>query len=375
MKNRSSISLMIKLVILLLALIVMVFVATFTWFMDAEAPAKASGLSVSAKGETEFDIAIGFSTSQTNGNYTVSEYSKSLDLTDLEVFTGDRSDPEQVNDKTYYDHYNIFYDFSPLDVTGNGVTLVRPNLINKNSQIDPNSKSYGDVDPNQDYISFDMILRANEACTLYLDTGSKALGAIEAQGGTLHNGSDINPTTDYSVDAIVGALRVAFTDYAQYTDTNLTATEPNALWIPRSDFRYAELNNIGYLYHGIDSDANMDAGYQIPGVDDVLMNTYKHHYYKYNLKKNADGETVVDSAEYTDYNNAYTIVEEDIEQYKKAVCTIDEDGGDDYYYGKVKVNIWLEGCDSEARRALKGGEFIINLDITTKDSEDTSVTE
>ena len=37
---------------------------------------------------------------------------------------------------------------------------------------------------------------------------------------------------------------------------------------------------------------------------------------------------------------------------------------DEYYYGKVRVRIWIEGTDSEARRALAGGKFSVYFHIT-----------
>ena len=36
----------------------------------------------------------------------------------------------------------------------------------------------------------------------------------------------------------------------------------------------------------------------------------------------------------------------------------------DYYLGKVHVNIWIEGVDAEARRAIAGGQFQIHLDLS-----------
>ena len=38
--------------------------------------------------------------------------------------------------------------------------------------------------------------------------------------------------------------------------------------------------------------------------------------------------------------------------------------GEDYYYGKVRVRIWIEGTDSESRRALAGGKFSVGFHIT-----------
>ena len=42
--------------------------------------------------------------------------------------------------------------------------------------------------------------------------------------------------------------------------------------------------------------------------------------------------------------------------------TADENG---YHYGKATFTIWLEGCDTEARKALIGGSFNLSLVFDT----------
>lgn len=394
MKKRGYSSFLIKTIMLLLALIVMAVVASVAWFIDGDAPAKASGLSVSTQTEVDFDIAIGFKTSQTDG-YVVSPFSKKFDLTNLEV----------VDDNGIPEFYDIFYDFSPLDVTGDGVTLVRPKLTNKNSQIDE-SGSCSDVDPNQDYISFDMLIRSNQECTLYLDKGSKAYGKAEITNGSLYytepqkptddenyNGDtvvsscDINATDNtrtFSPDAIVGALRVAFTDVddvdyitsksgEESFDEN---TQPKALWIPRSDIRFEQndTTNSMSLYSNITSIDKVHDKYSFYNIgdddDDIPdMNTYTHHYYSY---KKDESDMIVG---YTPFAEAITIHE--LNKDKIPICEVNKriEGDDENYYGKVHVNIWVEGCDSEARRALRGGQFVINFDIKSGDAVEESTEE
>lgn len=372
MKKTINSSLIIKAIMLLLAFIVMVFIATSAWFVSEDAPVTASGISVSSQGSAEFDIAIGFETSQTNG-YVVSPFLKEYNLTSLPVVIDDKDTVETEDDDRVF--YDVFYDFSPLDVTGNGVTLVRPNLTLKNSKIDTNSATmgYSNVDPNQDYISFDMLVRCNEQCNLYLDSGSVAYGKAEnTTDGTLHNDtsgvlSDSESTkmsSDFSTDAIVGALRVSFTDYPEYrTDKQTIAegTTPDALWIPRSDIRYQQIDDNANLYYDIPDYEDSYASYTIQGADDVKMNTYRHHYFEYSV--DSSGNTV---GEYKEFTEAITIVE--LNKDDIGICKVDKyNETDGFYYGKVHVNIWLEGCDSESRRALRGGEFIINFDITSEE--------
>lgn len=406
MKKRGYSSFLIKTIMLLLALIVMAVVASVAWFIDGDAPAKASGLSVSTQTEVDFDIAIGFQTTQTDNKYIVSDFEKQFNLRDLKIDVNNTPNDESDDEK-----YDIFYDFSPLDVTGDGVTLVRPKLTYKNSQIDTKSGSYSDVDPNQDYISFDMLIRSNQECTLYLDKGSKAYGKAEITNGSLYytepqkptddenyNGDtvvsscDINATDNtrtFSPDAIVGALRVAFTDVddvdyitsksgEESFDEN---TQPKALWIPRSDIRFEQndTTNSMSLYsnitsidkvHDIYSFYNIKRYDKDIGDDDIPdMNTYTHHYYSY---KKDESDKIVG---YTPFAEAITIHE--LNKDKIPICEVNKriEGDDENYYGKVHVNIWVEGCDSEARRALRGGEFIINFDIKSGDAVEESTEE
>lgn len=383
MNKRGYTSYLIKAIMLLLALIVMAIVASLAWLLPGGAPAKASGLSVSAESTVDFDVAIGFETSQTGG-YVVSPFSKKFDLTNLSVLVDD-NDTEQEDDDVY-SSYDVFYDFSPLDVTGDGVTLIRPKLKNKNSQIDTESQSFSYVDPNQDYISFDMLIRANKECTLYLDSGSQAYGKSEtkvngslftdprevdnAASNAIYAGCDATDIErPFSADAIVGALRVAFINYPAYSDQKQTfaaGTTPDALWIPRSDVRFFhdEANRKYYLYGEINSKDDPMAEYYLKGVNDIKMNTYTHHYYKYTTV----GNTVTGS--YETFDDAITIHE--LNKNEKPICEVREriEGDDQYFYGKVHVNIWLEGCDSESRRALRGGEFKIDFDIRSGEDEE-----
>ena len=140
-KKRQS-SLIIKAIMLLLALIIMIFVASLAWFAPPDRPVTAEGLSVNTTAGKEFEVAIGFKTSATGYQYIMSPFSKEIRLED--VVTDDGT------------HYNVLSNFTPIDVTGDGVTLVRPSMKAKNADIDRQSHTYTAVTPNKEYISFDL---------------------------------------------------------------------------------------------------------------------------------------------------------------------------------------------------------------------------
>jgi hypothetical protein len=42
--------------------------------------------------------------------------------------------------------------------------------------------------------------------------------------------------------------------------------------------------------------------------------------------------------------------------------------GAKYYIHKFVMNIWVEGCDAEARRALNNGKFNLDIKFCTDDN-------
>ncbi|MBR2715554.1 MAG: hypothetical protein IKB73_05050 [Ruminococcus sp.] len=203
MRYKDSTSLIIKAIMLLLALIVMIFVASLAWFTESAKPVDATGVSAKTSSSKYFDMAVGFESSVNGYQYTMSQYSKNLNLRDVITPDGE--------------HYDALNDFSPVDITGDGVTLVRPSMQLKNVDIDRNSGTFTTVSPNKEYICFDMYFRASEPCQVFLDDGSFVKGAIEDTPGDGNliqtEKTDDNRKADegdYSKDAVVGAVRISF---------------------------------------------------------------------------------------------------------------------------------------------------------------------
>ncbi len=344
MKKKQSTSLIIKAIMLLLALIVMIFVGTLAWMAPPDTPVEANGVSLQATGAAEFDMAVGFKTSQNGYKYRMSQYSKSLNFRSLNC--GELAPVDAL------------HDFSPIDITGDGVTLIRPTLTDKNKQIDRTSNVYTSVTPNKEYISVDMYFRCQEQCNVYLDNNSYAIGKCELnndstikEDGLLTDTQRQSSYGDFSKDAVVGAVRVSFVEYDRVLteeDLDSRQTTPAVLWLPRPDI-YLESNatTSGWTLHtGVEpGEVEFDNGYSV-------WDTYTHHYYAF--KENADGEIVGTDCNYDD-----TVVQTN----NDIICHVNKSGNDGYYYGKVQVNIWIEGCDTEARRAISGGQFLVNFDL------------
>ena len=352
MKSKQNTSLMIKAIMLLLALIIMIFVASLAWFAPPDLPVDATGVSVKTSASKYFDMAVGFESSVNGYQYTISQYSKNLNLRDIITNDGE--------------HYDVLHDFSPIDITGDGVTLVRPSMQLKNADIDRNSSTYTTVSPNKEYICFDMYFRSNEQCQVFLDNGSFVKGAIEDTPGDgnlvntdllAQEGSRKAAEGNYSKDAVVGAVRVSFVNYDTFyegEDHESLQEAARLLWLPRPDIHLNTPNGEPWsLSTGLTKD-NTVVDYF--GSTDRFIgypaDTFTHHYYTY-IYNQEQGRYV---GEDRNYDNTIT------DPSKDAICDVNYKNGD-YYYGKTQVNIWIEGCDAEARRTIAGGQFVVNFDL------------
>lgn len=376
-------SLMAKGILVLLSLLILLFAFSFSWY-KAVPTADTKGLDAHVSSNGDFDFALGFSNSQTVDTYKYTGwYSGSdvnLDLTHIGITEPGDSNP------TYY---NLLIDYSPIDLTGNGATLVRPAMMSGNKEIDRSTTTYSESVPNSQYITFDMVFRSKSSDTsIYLDQNSFALGGSEIKtnkkadvstsaSGALSNSaaagsafgfnastygrtseSASDSTSLVSKDAIVGAVRVAFVGF---DDDNLTfeaqptgsaspsqksiwtnndvyknTDVPNLLWIPRPNLK---LNP--HQTDGSDDMWGWTLSYPASG------NTYSHTYYNPLTQSDVNYTGAVTAPAATSSDKIVDISHQ----------------SDGYYYAKVKVVIWIEGCDTEARRATSGGRFDVYFDF------------
>ena len=353
MKSRQNTSLIIKAIMLLLSLIIMVFGASLAWYTQTDKPVNADGLSIQASGAEYFEMAVGFESSVNGYQYTMSQYSKNMNLRDIIT----------VDDV----HYDVLHDFSPVDITGDGVTLVRPAMQLKNVDIDRNSSTFTTVSPNKEYICFDMYFKAEDPCRVYLDSGSFVKGAIEVTPGdgnliqTEDTGDNRKAAEgDFSKDAVVGAVRVSFVNYDEFVEGEDSDSRKNVarlLWLPRPDIHLNSTPNATTEKWTLSTDLTPDnTVVDYFGSTDRFIgypaDTFTHHYYTYVY----DTDKGAYIGEDRNYENTIT------DPSRDAICDVTYESNG-YYYGKTQVNIWVEGCDAEARRAIAGGQFQVNFDL------------
>ena len=366
-------SLMAKGIMVLLSLLVLIFAFTYSWFSDPPEIVSASGIQVNTHAGVGFDMAIGFSTAETGYNYTVSEFGKSATLTNLKVVSEDGAEH----------FYNLLANYSPKDVTGNGRDLYIPDMDDNPATgvrtIKTDTTSKTEVTPNREYISFDMIFRCEKECNVYIDNGSYIKAVCETEKVpeqdifrtlTKNIASDnISAYGNFSKDAVVGAMRVGFVDYnALMTIDNIFSDinddehlEKNAkfVWLPRPDI-YLEANDSNVTNWTLHTAADEPGFFDTDGAGAVNQTSTHKYYY---IGDDGSGETV---GEYR--TDVKTVVECNMDTIVPVNIphTYTPEGASESvteYYGKCRVNIWVEGCDAEARRAIAGGRFLINFDL------------
>ena len=228
-----------------------------------------------------------------------------------------------------------------------------------NKEINTASNDYSLADPNVQYITFDLYFRSTFAgVPIKLGSGSWAKGACEINGNTSYvitDATNTNKSTygNFSKDAIVGAVRIAFVPYTknlpssfanlgEYQDDTpqYLADHASLLWLPKPEL---QLNDSGTM-----------SGWTLSTSAD----NDDHEYYA--IFESGHPHQV------RTYSS--TITTAMIEQMNREFAMIGNNVHiGNYYYTKVSVRIWVEGTDSEARRATSGGKFGVNFKFTTNE--------
>ena len=415
-------SLMAKGILVLLSLLVLIFVFTYAWFVDADAPAVANGLSLTTETDYDFEMALGFTTPETAGNYWISDF-----MSD----SGGKIDFERINVPVSVtlgsttitntgrvsgaDPCNLLADFKPIDLTGDGVTLYRPEMMPKNRSIDFTATAVDkNIIDNKQYIAFDLYVRStNPGFSVRLDKESFVVAAAEVNdheigvlatevsNGTVTpslNHITADKTANYnklrrypsdsttkvtressyghfSEDSVVGATPftqydVTSSDFASFFGNSYSLDPAKSLlWIPRYDIYLQDTTNTNDWTLYTETDSGWDESNVVFQSGDEMNSgrtiTYEeaaaeHRYYD---------ETKINNLNHAARFSTKTAVT-DIESADNTVIINAASYGNSsiydgtYYYGKCRVNLWIEGCDAEARRAIDGGSFFFGFDLT-----------
>lgn len=237
-----------------------------------------------------------------------------------------------------------------VEVTSDGTTFRIPQLTQKTNYAEVNtSGTWTTAVANQDYLEFTVYMRSKDKLNVYLSSDSSASPASSVVTGVGCGNASTYASGDdtFSKDCVVGALRVSY--------DNSAGTK--YIWITNPEYH---LNNkIGSSDYSMDTNAGATSyatGGTTAGSDFYWNNPKAHYYYS--------GNTC------TTFTNA-------ISELPNTISSVPTDGttllatlngtadSNGYYSGSVTFKVWIEGCDTEARRALVDGRFNLSLVFDT----------
>lgn len=344
--------------ILMLVLLVIVFIAVWAWFAGNTEVAQASGLSASTKTPSTLELAL----PNEDGSYPEedSAYSSSID----------------------FDKQISIIRTMVTDVTSDGLHFIIPTTTQESGvRIVEKDQAWDKAVANQDYISIPFYVRSQNQ-NIYVSGSSKLDATLQDDSGKIVNESDV---TGLSRNGIVGAMRVSIVDMTNAINTENYQPADRDLkffWVPRPDlYLSTPTDNNWALITKVKEDTELKGA--------TAGDTYKHYYWAIRQKDeiNSSRGTGVDELSYptknktedwfwvSDYPN------EDINQtptlgtnrqigngqiYDSSASNyVDMEkvtmNGTDYYVYKFVMNVWVEGTDAEARRALNNGEFKLDI--------------
>lgn len=314
--KRKSIGMIVKNLILLLSVAITGVIGAWSWFSN-NTTASAKGISVSCEAPDGIEIAV---VEHGADAPVAAQYTTALTL-----------------DKDC----DILKNLNLTEVTSDGIVFQKPQLKQENGKASPVTGV--DWDPayeGKDYMSFDLYIRSQADLSIYLDAVSSMTTKSQIViGDNSYNKSDKG---NFSRDCVVGAARVSVLDSNQTKDQRL-------LWIPRPDI---------YLHDNTGADKEINPFVVSRGiVSDV---TDVHNYWTVRQGNEKQKLATADEAiASTGTNSTKYTLGEDVFMTKLGP-TKQSDG---YYYGHVTYYMWVEGEDSEARLALAGGSFKMNIRI------------
>lgn len=336
--KRKTIGKIVKNLIVLVTLAIVTFVGIFAWFkLDQEADSSGINIVSKVNENLEFFIVAPSNEDQYSAiNTWLSTYNTNHPTATKDWHKGsltfDFSDAE----------LKFMEDLFLCETTSDGKAFYIPKLVQNgaNAYVDA-TEAFSDAVANENYMSFDIYFRSNVSCTISLMSDSK----IEPTAAPAN-------TDAGKKNAAVGAVRMAVVG----SDANSTR---ELLWIPAPCVWYNGLTK--ELSTGLTSSTFAEKGpvYNNNGTMALRTDegTTDHAYYTVvnnantRQKESANGTSIIASTS-GDYQLGKDV----------SVVSLSNHAGE-YYYNHVRVNLWVEGEDAEARLDMVGGKFNMFLDF------------
>lgn len=310
-KEKHTHKLMIVVNIVLIC--VLMVVAVYAWFAsNANNNIKAYDITV----ETDNNLEVSFDNAS---------WSSGLDLNNYVL-----------------DGKNVMENMKFVNVTSDGITSFKvPQLTQYANYADiTTSGTLNDATANKDYLSFTVYMRSKDKLDVYFGSGSNATPVADTVTGTAcGNKSDYG---DFSKDCVVGAARLSA----------VSETTENFVWIPAPQY-YLE-NNKGLNTYTMHTNATKNAYTTDFGWSD----SFTHYYYNGSVQTLDSAKTITTIPDTLNSKPTSTTTK---------LASLTQNG--DYFTGQITFKIWIEGCDTEARRALAGGKFNMNVNLDSFNAE------
>lgn len=369
--KRKTVSMIVKNLIVLVALAAVAFAAVFSWYTD-HPQVDSSGVSAIVDVDQSleyFIVSPEFTAAEhTNANnQSINVYQAVNKLLDDNAAwnaqnTGEtpkisqwRTGAVSLN-PDLYPELGFLSDLSLSDITSDGKTFKIPKLIQHQhiTYVDEEA-AFSDATPNKEYLSFDIYFRCPQSCTVVMKSNSTITPV----------GTPSSATEQGVKNAAVGAVRLSAVN-----DNDIT----KFIWIPDPSVWYDGQNDPGTLYTSLASIPLMGGGNVTSDGNTISLypeRTVDHAYFS------QTSTTVNDVTTYTTtrtilYSSAQNSIvcpsneNNNSPTYQlpgdKSLVTLQPQGmNDGYNYGRIRINLWIEGEDAEARLALVEGQFNLNL--------------
>lgn len=418
--SRSRRYLITKNSILLLVMLVVIFMAVWAWFIADNSTANASGLKIAVAEPGDMQIALPYKGSYPKDTDPASvRFSDSIDFTQSSFFSTD-----MFGDVTS-DGINFIIPTFEVDKDNNRdgrIVVPEGEWSEAVSSKAARSDEGTDNDDKFDYVAIDFYLRSPEkkinvlsssylAAKSDIDSPAKPLKITSGNVDTdlYRSCGNLYGQGKFSADALVGAMRVSLVGQSVVgqtesgsgetlarTDTYLSGSSPSLgfLWLPRPDICL----NTGNDINTPTSDWTLITGIT-PNNANYVNKTYRHSCYipkDFNIKREVIKHTYYDDYIADSISNStdkasyiaspatnptafhvskgngtatagyYPVLGKDCSVAPAGNPTMvtftDENSvSTDYYVYKMTLNIWIEGEDAEARRAMGSGKFKLQM--------------
>lgn len=361
-----------KNLIILVALAVVAFVGVYSWFTKTTT-ATADGINASTKMNDKLEFYI-MPPSDTDQYSAIKQR-----FVDNANWNAEHS--SETPRRTKWHQGKVDFDFSDQEfkfmdglfmseVTGDGASFKIPKLMQyDNVAYIDTDQTFENAVANDNYMSFDLYIRSknNYSIALMNDSSIEPVDPHHYLSGTNTYTGDTQEAQ--MKPGAIGAVRMSI--------LNCANNERKLLWIPAPNVWYNGLTD--HLYTGLT--ANSSGDYSFSGKGSAYYDendatnklkltnegTTTHAFYSPNNASRttwANGTNNVKAS--TDGN--YLLGSGSSDDVTVVTLSKKDKDNNEYYYGHIRVNLWIEGEDAEARLRLVNGKFNMSLRFDIKET-------